>query len=243
MPQKYSIIKTYNIPLKYKEGVYSFNNFENYTGDMLILDYDESYQILDYILPGSEEPVWRNKITFYSVPQDKFENTLKAFYASDGHLQKVTMDNGNEEILLYIYYENIEIARQKIKKFAIENADVIIEKICMCKDIVARLFIEYFNDGACLDFHARIGTEIYKNKLLQEYPDNPPDIDNSGNYPVSAIINGNNEKLMVMVLCADNDKTNFFQYAVDIMIERIGEKAPGMLNKTDDFKYICEEYD
>ncbi len=61
MSEKYSIIKTYSIPLKYKEGIYSFNNFENLTGDMLLLDYDESYQILDYILPGSEGPVYRNK--------------------------------------------------------------------------------------------------------------------------------------------------------------------------------------
>lgn len=244
MSEKYSIIKTYSIPVKYKEGVYSFNNFENLTGDMLLLDYDESYQILDYILPGSEGPEYRNKITFYSIPQDKFESTLKAFYASDGRLRKITMDNGSKEILLYIYYENIETARQEIKDFAIGNADAIIEKICMCKDLVARLFIEYFNDGACLDFHARIGTDIYKNKLLKKYPDdkyNP--IDNSGNYPVSGIIEGNNEKLMVMVLCANNYEMDFFQYAVDIMIERIGEKAPDRLNKTDDFKYICEEYD
>ena len=48
---------------------------------------------------------------------------------------------------------------------------------------------------------------------------------------------------MVMVLCANNYEMDFFQYAVDIMIERIGEKAPDRLNKTDDFKYICEEYD
>lgn len=244
MSEKYSIIKTYSIPLKYKEGIYSFNNFENLTGDMLLLDYDESYQILDYILPGSEGPVYRNKITFYSIPQDKFESTLKAFYASDGCLRKVTMDNGSKEILLYIYYENMETARQEIKDFAIGNADDIIEKICICKDTVARLFIEYFNDGACLDFHARIGTDIYKNKLLKKYPDDKYNvIDNSGNYPVSGIINGNNEKLMVMVLCANNYEMDFFQYAVNIMIERIGEKAPDRLNKTDDFKYICEEYD
>lgn len=83
-----------------------------------------------------------------------------------------------------------------------------------------------------------------KIKLLKKYPDDKYNvIDNSGNYPVSGIINGNNEKLMVMVLCANNYEMDFFQYAVNIMIERIGEKAPNRLNKTDDFKYICEEYD
>lgn len=232
--------KTYKIPIKYKKGLYSVNSFENLTGDMLILDYDENYQILEYKVPGFGH---NNKITFYSIPQDKLQNTLKAAYNNDGHLRKITMDTGSEEMLLYIYYENIETARHEIKDFAIENANTIIEKICMCKDPVARLFIEYYSDGEHLDFHARIGTEIQKNKLLEKYPGDKYVIDNSGDYPIAGIIQGNNTKLMVMVLCADNSRTNFFQFAVDIMIEHIGEKAPEKLNKTDGFKYICSEYD
>ena len=115
MSEKYSIIKTYSIPLKYKEGIYSFNNFENLTGDMLLLDYDESYQILDYILPGSEGPVYRNKITFYSIPQDKFESTLKAFYASEGLfywllLCGLLMSFGNLGIGIMQWYMKMQIS-------------------------------------------------------------------------------------------------------------------------------------
>ncbi len=43
-----------------------------------------------------------------------------------------------------------------------ENANSILDKIGMCKDVVCRLFIEFFNDGEYMDFYVKLGTEAGK---------------------------------------------------------------------------------
>lgn len=46
-----------------------------------------------------------------------------------------------------------------------------------------------------------------------------------------------------MVSCADNEKVDYFQHVVGIMVPLIKEKAAQFLNQADDFKILCEEYD
>ncbi|MCI9078908.1 MAG: hypothetical protein HFH68_08290 [Lachnospiraceae bacterium] len=235
----------YNIPVNFKEGVYGTNSLSAGNGDMLNMELDEDYNILTYNIPGNICPgyEWRSQVDIYSITKDEIDGTLEATYNSNGHLKKIITKNNNKERLLYIYYENIEDAKNEIKEFAEVNADIIIEKICACQDKVSRLFTEKFNDGSCMDFHAKIGTKEQKDIIKAKYHDTYT-IDNPGNYP-SEMIYGSNETLGVMVLCAYpyREEMNFWVYVTGIMEKHIEEKAVAKLDKADDFEFLATEYD
>ena len=229
-----------DFPLTYKEGVYSVADFsQDIEGDNAVsFDYDAQYQMLDYDIPVGQE--WR-KMTLYSVPEGELVRTLRAVYGKDGILQKITAVLKGRETLLYIRYENEEDAKEKIRRFAIRNADAIIEQIQQCTDVAARLFIDYYCDGDNMDYHAVIGTAAQMETVKQNghYKDS---CDYSGNYS-SENIEGDNRMLITIVRCAEGHPSENFQYAVEIMSKHIEKYALAALCKTEDFKFICAEYD
>lgn len=229
-----------NIPLTYKKGVYSIADFgQDIEGDNSVsFDYDAQYQILDYDIPVGKE---QRKMTLYSVPEEELVRTLRAVYGKDGILQKITAVLKGRETLLYIRYESEEDAKEKIRRFAIRNADTIIEQIQQCIDVVARLFIDYYCDGDNMDYHAVIGTAAQMETVKQNghYKDS---CDYSGNYS-SENIEGDNRMLITIVRCAEGHPSENFQYAVEIMSKHIEKYALAALCKTEDFKFICAEYD
>ena len=229
-----------DFPLTYKEGVYSVADFsQDIEGDDAVsFDYDAQYQMLDYNIPVGQE--WR-KMTLYSVPEGELVRTLRAVYGKDGILQKITAVLKGRETLLYIRYENEEDAKEKIRRFAIRNADTIIEQIQQCIDVVARLFIDYYCDGDNMDYHAVIGTAAQMETVKQNghYKDS---CDYAGNYS-SENIEGDNRMLITIVRCAEGHPSENFQYAVEIMSKHIEKYALAALCKTEDFKFICAEYD
>ena len=234
------MLELHNIPLTYKEGVYSVVDFDqDIEGDNSVsFDYDAQYQILDYDIPVGKE---QRKMTLYSVPEGELVRTLRAVYGKDGTLQKITAVLKGRETLLYIRYENKEHARQEIRSFAVRNADAIVEQIRQCTDVVARLFIEYYCDSDNMDYHALIGTAEQTETVRRKYLDEDV-CDNSGNYP-SEYIEGDNRMLITMVRCAEGHPSENFRYAVEIMSKHIKKHALAALRKTEDFKYICAEYD
>ena len=229
-----------NIPLTYKKGVYSIADFgQDIEGDNSVsFDYDAQYQMLDYDIPVGKE---QRKMTLYSVPEEELVRTLRAVYGKDGTLQKITAVLKGRETLLYIRYESEEDAKEKIRRFAIRNADAIIEQIQQCIDVVARLFIDYYCDGDNMDYHAVIGTAAQMETVKQNghYKDS---CDYSGNYS-SENIEGDNRMLITIVRCAEGHPSENFQYAVEIMSKHIEKYALAALCKTEDFKFICAEYD
>ena len=229
-----------NIPLTYREGVYSVVDFgQDIEGDNSVsFDYDAQYQMLDYDIPVGKE---QRKMTLYSVPEGELVRTLRAVYGKDGILQKITAVLKGRETLLYIRYESEEDAKEKIRRFAIRNADTIIEQIQQCIDVVARLFIDYYCDGDNMDYHAVIGTAAQMETVKQNghYKDS---CDYSGNYS-SENIEGDNRMLITIVRCAEGHPSENFQYAVEIMSKHIEKYALAALCKTEDFKFICAEYD
>ena len=229
----------YSIPVNYKEGIYGINELNVDDEDVIDLNYSDYGDIVTYSVPNSE---YDNEITLYDIPKDILDLTLKAVYDINGHLKTITINREGKEELLYIYYENNEETQKEIEKFAYKNVNSILDKISMCKDVVSRLFIEYFNDGECMDFHVKLGTEADKIALEKKYPEYKDIGDSCGDYS-SEIFYGDNDRLKVMVACADNDDFDYFQYVVDIMVELIKEKAPQIINKTDEFKVLCVEYD
>lgn len=231
--------KTYNIPLKHEAGVYGLQDLKKSTEDAIELQYSEYGEIVTYKLPNCES---RNEIRMYSIPKKLLETTLKATYNHTGHLKRITVHVKDKDMLLYIHYENMEEAKKEIEKFALENANDIIAKISMCKDVVSRLFLEYFNDGEYIDFHAKIGTEAQKIALEKKYTEYEDIADSCGDYD-SEMIEGDNDRLKIMISCANKEEFNYFRFAVDIMTQIIQEKAVEKLNKADDFKFLCMEYD
>ena len=229
-----------DFPLTYKEGVYSVADFsQDIEGDNAVFfDYDAQYQMLDYNIPVGQE--WR-KMTLYSVPEGELVRTLRAVYGKDGTLQKITAVLKGRETLLYIRYESEEDAKEKIRRFAIRNANAMIEQIQQCTDVMARLFIDYYCDGDNMDYHAVIGTAEQMETLRRKYRDEDA-CDNSGNYP-SEYIEGDNRMLITMVRCAEGHPSENFRYAVEIMSKHIEKHALAALCRTEDFKYICAEYD
>ena len=230
----------HDIPLICKAGTYSLAGFSKDIDcdNAISFDYDAQYQMLTYDIPVGKD--WRG-MTLYNVPEDDLIRTLRAVYGKDGALQNITAILGGHETLLYIRYENEEHARQEIRRFAIQNADAIIEQIRQCTDVVARLFIEYYCDSDNMDYHAVIGTADQMEAVRQKYRDEDS-CDCAGNYP-SENIEGDNRMLITMVRCAPDHPGENFRYAEEIMSKYIEEHALSAINRTADFKYICAEYD
>ena len=76
-----------NIPLTYKEGIYSITDFNKDidSENAISFDYDTQYQILTYTIPIDER-----LLTLYSVSEDELIRTLRAVYNKEGTLSKVT---------------------------------------------------------------------------------------------------------------------------------------------------------
>lgn len=231
--------QTYDIPIRFKEGAYGIGDFEKGTDGAIRLNYEKFGDIVSYNVSDSR---YGGVITMYGITQKEIEETLKAVYSDNGDLEHITVNVRNKDLLLYIRFENAQDAKKKIESFAIENADNITEKLCMCKETISRLFIEYFNDGECIDFHAKIGTADQKAALEKKYPGVCSIIDSCGDYP-GENIKGDNDRLKIMIRCADSEEMDFFQFAVALMTERIKEKALKSINISNDFKFICAEYD
>ena len=228
----------YNIPILYKQGVYDVSELKA-EGEVLELNYSEYGDIVTYELPDSEHD---DEIRLYGISKEILDDTLNAAYDENGCLKMLTVNKENKDKLLYIHYESAEETKEEIKKFAQENAKNILDKIGMCKDTVSRLFVEYFNDGEYMDFYAKVGTETEKTTLEKKYPEYANIGDSCGNYS-SEILDGDNDRLKVMVSCADNEDFDYFGYATCIMAKFIEKEAPELLNKADDFKYMCSLYD
>ncbi len=225
----------HDIPLTYKEGIYSIADFNKDidSNNAISFDYDTQYQILTYTIP-----VGKRQLTLYNVSEDELIR-MCVVYNREGMLSKVTATLNGREALLYIYYKDSEHARQEIHKFAIQNAGAIMEQIQQCTDALARLFIEYYSDSEYMDYHAKIATAAQVELIKQQYH-SEDSCDNAGNYP-SENIEGDNNMLITMVRCTDCPSETF-QYVVEIMSKYI-EEALVTLNKTENFKYICAEYD
>lgn len=231
-----------SIPLNYREGVYGISDFTEEAEDVIVFDHDEYGDILTYQIPAEDD---YREIVLYDIPKEELTASLNASYDGNGQLKTIAATVRNRDTILYIHHADCEAAIQEIVCFAAINSNLIIEQICSCTDVIARLFIEYFYDGEAMDFHAKLGTAAQKDALEKEYPDDDTIADYSGSFP-SENIEGDNTALKIMITCAEcvkNEGTNFFQYAVDIMSGHIREKAVEKLRKTDDFKFICSEYD
>lgn len=246
----------WNIPTQYQKGVYALSDFaENQENeeDGISIEYEDCGEIVICTVPDRE---CGGELILYEIPQDALEQTLRAVYGEDGCLEKIVATIEKKEKLLYIYYADAKEARREIENFAVRTADAMAEEIAGCREEVFRLFVEYFDDGDAMDYHAKIGTVAQKEELMEKYPNDPDIVDNCGDYP-GKFIKGDNDGLAIRVKCAGGlqeksdsdldfalgDEEDFFRFAVDVMTKRIEEKIDGKLNLAKDFKFLCKEYD
>ena len=229
------------IPLHFQEGVYSLDTLPTESDSNLTLRL-ESYDVVSYIVPGQG-----NEIRLYDLKKQDILNYLTITYRNNGELYCVELRDGEEVLLVYLHYLNVEDAKAEVLDFAEQSASLIAEELLRCHESVFRLFIEYFYDGESFDYAAKIATETDWKTLLtsvNKRADDPKFIqmlmNNSGNYPRENCIQCDRHTIKIMLQCAPCD---LHDMVVNEMTERIRERVVPLLNKTDDFRFIVSEYD
>lgn len=239
--------ENYNIPLNYKEGIYKPEEMENFTGEVIDIEYIGS-DMFRYIVPKYDR-----EVRIYSVPDNP---VFTATYDSDGIIKHVEMYRDNRKELVYINFKDNEHAKENIWQFSCYWGDKISEEILERKEKVARLFIDYFYDGDAVNFLVNAYTPEEVQKVIDDYNKyieakgleykrrNYNVADYSGNYYHDRTIIPDIETLRIMLLCTDEYfAVELYGFVVYVMTERIKENVLDKLDKTDDFKFIMNEYD
>ena len=228
----------YNIPLKFKEGCFKFNELGGADGDMLALGYDTEWQLLT-----CDTPLEGNEVRVYTVPRELMPNGLTAVYDKDGVLDKVELNDGERTRLLYIWFKNINRSRSVVLKYVKEQADRMSKEILARKQTLARLFFGKFYDGEAVEIAVKTATAEEVQTVIDKYDDEAC-ADNSGNYPVEKMIMLDPEPLAVMLMCTSGIfRSMLFGLAADAVEERIKKKVLDKVKKTEDFRFISEESD
>lgn len=226
----------YRIPLKFSTGKYSLTELASADRDFLEMTLDK-YGILTYSVPkcGTE-------VRIYSVEPEVLKNTMKAQYDNSGNLEYVDFRRNNRRELIYIRLDE-ESAKTTIYQFAMFQADSISEKIINRREKISRIFVEYYYD-ATVDFAVKPCSVEDFRQLAESCGNCMNVLDNSGDYPHENRIECDRDTLTVMLLCAPNSLgTGLFYFAVYLMTEKIKENVLDKIEKTEDFKFISEEYD
>lgn len=229
----------YIVPLQFKAGTFKLNELDPPDGDTLTLCYDEEYQLLTY-----DVPLYENEARIYTVSRELMPNGLTAVYNDSGALDKVEFITADRARLIYIRYKNISVSERGVLKYVKEQADKISKEIIGKKKKLARLFIEKFYDGEAVDIAVKTATAEEMQAVIDEYDGEQRTADNSGNYPVENRIELDREALGIMLMCTNCYFRNMlFNKAAENFEERVKSRVFNKIDKTDDFKFICEEYD
>lgn len=228
----------YKIPLRYAEGSFKFSELGSVKNcECLELDYDDEYQMITY-----DAPMYGSEVRVYTVPRGLMPNALSAVYGSDGVLGKVEFSEGERKRLFYIWYKNITASERGVLKFVKEQADMISKEIIGKKQILSRLFVEYFYDGEAVDIAAETATAEETQAVIDYYKGDITAADNYGNF--NNRIQLDNEALGVMLMCTNgNFRSKLFYKAVETFEERLKSRVLDKIGKNGDFKFISEEYD
>ncbi|MDE5569786.1 MAG: hypothetical protein K2I82_03935 [Ruminococcus sp.] len=226
----------YRIPLKFSTGKYSLPELVSADRDFLEMNLDK-YGILTYRVPK-----YGTEVRIYSVEPKILKNTMKAQYDDSGNLEYADFKRNNRRELIYIRLDE-ESAKMTIYQFARFQADMISEKIIHRREKMSRIFVEYFYDGS-VDFAIKPCSVEDFRQLAKSCGNCMDSLDSSGEYPHENRIECDRDTLSVMLLCVpDSLSTELFYFAVYVMTEKIKENILDRIEKTDDFKFIAEEYD
>lgn len=228
----------YKIPLNYKEGTYKAEEIKDFSGEVINMEYCGEGLLYKYIVPRYEREV---RIYQECVNDNPI---VTATYDSDGVIKYIQLHRDDTAEFAYINFKSYEHAKESILQFSNYWGDKLSDKILERKEKISRLFIEHFYDGQAVDFTAKIGTPEDMQDIFSRYGDGDDAIDNSGDYPYKNRIESDNYTLGIMLSCIEKRFcVEFYYLAVCVMTERIKNNVLDKLDKTDDFKFIEEEYD
>lgn len=230
----------YRIPLKFKAGEFKFSELNiGKEEESLNLDYDTEYQMLTYNVP-----MYENGARIYTVPRGLMPNGLTAVYGDSGELDKVELADAERTRLIYLRFKNIKASEKGVLKFVKEQADKMSTEIIGRNQKFARLFFEKFYDGEAVEIAVKTATAEEMQAVIDEYDGKLDTADNGGNYPVENMIMLDYEPLSVMLMCTNGYfQSKLFGLAAAAVEERIKSRILNKIDKTDDFKFISEEYD
>lgn len=232
-------MSVYKIPRKFKAGEFKFGELNDSDSECLELNFDEEYELLTY-----DAPVYENEVRVYTVPRELMPNALTAVYDKDGALDKVTLVEGERTRLIYIWFKNINKSESSVLKFVKEQADRISEEVIGKKQTLARLFVGKFYDGEAVEIAVRTATAEEVQAVIDEYDGDISTADNSGNYSVEKIMPVDDEPLAVMLMCTNGEfRSMLFYKAAETFEERLKSRVLDKIDRTEDFKFISEEYD
>ncbi|MDE5772619.1 MAG: hypothetical protein K2I06_13530 [Ruminococcus sp.] len=241
--------ENYKIPLNYREGTYKIEEMENFSGEVINIEYI-GFDMFRYIVPKYDR-----EVRIYEIPKNP---VFTATYDNNGVIKHIELHRENKTELVYINFKDNEHAKENIWQYSCFWGDRISEKILEHKEKVSRLFIDYFYDGQSVNFLVNIYTSEDVQKVIDDYNKyieskgknykrcDYPVADSSGNYPdyPNNSIVPDIETLRIMLLCAEEFfSCELYGFAIYVMTERIKENVLDKIDKTDDFKLIAEEYD
>lgn len=238
-------MKEYKIPLKFKSGRFHFSELTANNEDVLLLSHGE-YDILSYFVPK-----YRTEVRLYNIAEKLIQDCLYVTYNDNGQLKYVELIQDDDIELVFISYIDDADAKTEVFDYAEQSADIISNELLKCKEKVSRLFIEYYREVGVIDFAAKIGTVADKQTVINSLGEKAKQhdfvemaIDNSGNYPHKNRIECDRDTLNIMMLCANPDiQHELLITAIDMMTNIIKNNVVDKLDKSDDFKFIAEEYD
>ena len=230
----------FKIPLKFKAGEYKFGELpDDEPGECLELEYDNEYQLITY-----NAPLYESEVRVYSVPREHMPGGLSAVYDADGTLDKIEFADGERVRLFYIWYKSISKSERGVLKYVKEQAERIAKEIIAKKQTLSRLFIEKFYDGEAVDIAVKTATVEETRAVIEQYNGEIRTADNSGNYPVANRIELDRETLGVMLMCTPGIfRSMLFGKAAEAFEERLKKRVLDKIKKTEDFRFISEEYD
>ncbi len=233
--------ENYNIPLNYKEGMYRPEEITDFGGETIDIEYD-GCDVFRYILPESDK-----EVCIYQVPKNP---VFTATYDSDGVIKYIQLHRDDTTELVYINFKDDEHAKESIYKFSCFWGDRLSEKILERKEKIARLFTVRFFDGVAVDFSVAIATLEEMQKVIENYKPSrydPKDYrpeDDGCNYYFENMIQIDTLTFSIMLQCVERFfKGNPYDFAIYTMTERIKNNVLDKIDKTEDFKFIEEEYD
>lgn len=237
-------IVIYHIPQNFECGSYSLSELKT-TGERYV---DLTFQTYDDYTPGTGRLTYSGSRTFLLKRED-IDKNMKAVYSEDGHIEKITVKNedNNAEMPVYIFFPNTEAVKEVIKEPALKISESFSKQILSVKEPISRIFLDYFYDGDCLDFISTAITDEQRRAKEAEYPQFPDIADNSGDFQEYAFEKMYDEcdYISTILSCAgdDDEQSELFYFAAEFIENEIKENVLDEISKTDDFKFISGEYD
>lgn len=232
------------IPMHFREGCYGFVELKDIGGECIEFMV-RSCNMMVYNVPSKD-----CQVELYDLSCGKFESQLCVTYDEYGDIRYAELHDGEDVRLLYINLPDEETAEYEVRDFAEQTAVILSDELIARHEKTARLFVEYNRDmwfelavkpGTPEDMQAAVDSipEAKRNDRLIDYVKN-----SCGDYPDSKRIPWDTYTISIMIMCSPAGTADRLRdMAIETVINGIRRMAEPALDKTEDYRFIAEEYD